>query len=131
MLYGNNVVLSTCQTFRFLCLDQTLFFSVASLYVIYLWHHSCLMLYVLAKPGRLLGNAVATESINLVLDGQVLCLLVLVSCDSERMRIITLKHSIHGFMTLLSVDLHTLLWSALLSKLRACSHPLHGSVCIH
>jgi len=89
MLYGNNVVLSTCQTFRFLCLDQTLFFSVASLYVIYLWHHSCLMLYVLAKPGRLLGNAVATESIDLVLDGQVLCLLVLVSCDIQRMRIIT------------------------------------------
>lgn len=47
------------------------------------------MLYVLAEPGRLLGNAVATQPIDLVLNGQVLCLLVFVSCGSQRM--ITMK----------------------------------------
>lgn len=46
------------------------------------------MLYVLTEPGRLFGNAVATESIDLILDGQVLSLLVLVSWASQRMRII-------------------------------------------
>lgn len=47
------------------------------------------MLYILAEPGRLLGNAVATQPIDLVLDGQVLGLLIFVSCGSQRM--ITMK----------------------------------------
>lgn len=41
------------------------------------------MLYILAEPGRLLSNAVATQPIELVLDGQVFSLLVLVSCSSQ------------------------------------------------
>lgn len=44
----------------------------------YLWGESSLVFDLLAQPGRLLGDAVGVEAVDLVLDGQRLRLLVLV-----------------------------------------------------
>lgn len=44
----------------------------------YLWSKSSLVFDLLAQPGRLLGDAVGVEAVDLVLDGQRLRLLVLV-----------------------------------------------------
>lgn len=49
----------------------------------YLWCNSSLVFEMLTEPGRLLSNAVAVQSVDLVLDGQSLCLFVFVSYNQN------------------------------------------------
>lgn len=59
---------------------QSIFFGCSlALWESYLWNNSCLVLYVLAEASCLFGNAVAAQSVDLVLDGQVFGLLILIS----------------------------------------------------